>query len=338
MAACHIESYDDHKFNISSNRSNFKLLTKPLACFVDVLQLSDPLVSDGVSRGSSSNGGLSASYSKSSKRSSASRASSSGHREHRKSSMVLRHEIERRKRYEPTGRWRSTARRIPKSSDENEDTMSKSSDYDTRRRGTPRHPHRGYRSRMATKSERRPQGKDLVDRVRKKLEQCSVRSDGQSQMSISRRDEQRGIYVTRSSSGSSSVICHSRREKADLEFRRKYDSRSPPATRYSFTHLRMNHFSRELYPENKGEERSRHRGSSESRTRTMRSHRNVSELLPECRLRNIEAPGGRRDFEKWFQTLPPNVTVDKDLRTDRGIFRKDNFRTEEALDRYLGIY
>jgi len=326
MAACHIESYDDHKFNASSNRSDFKLLTKPLACFVDALQLSHPLVSDGVGRGSSSNGGRSGSYSKSSWRSSASRASSS---------YRMRHEFERRKRYEPTGRWKSTARRIPKSSDENEDTLSKSSDYDTRRRDTRRHPHRGYRSSMSTKSEPRPQGKDLVDRVRKKLEQCPVRSDGKSQMSISRRDEQRGIYVTRSSSGSSSVICHSRREQADLEFRRKYDSVSPPTTRYSFTHLRMNHFSGELYPENREEERSRHRGSSENRTRTRRS---VSELLPECRLRNIEAPGGTRDFEKWFQTLPPNVTVDKDLLTDRGVFRKDNFRTAEALDRYLGIY
>jgi len=216
--------------------------------------------------------------------------------------------------------------------------MSKSSDFDTRRRDTRRRPHRGYQSSMATKSERRPQGKDLVDRVRRKLEQCSVRSVGQSQMSKSRRNEQRGIYFTRSSSGYSSVICHSRREMADLEYRRKYDSSSPLTTRHSFTHLRMNHFARELYPEHKDEERSRQRADSQDRTRTPRSHRTVSELLPECRLRNIEAPGGRRDFEKWFVTLPPNVTVDKDLQTDRGVFRKDNFRTAEALDRYLGIY
>lgn len=63
----------------------------------------------------------------------------------------------------------------------------------------------------------------------------------------------------------------------------------------------------------------------------------LSELLPECRIWNIEARGGRRNFGKWFQTLPPNVKVDKDLRTDRGVLKKDNFQSEEELNRYLGI-
>jgi len=63
----------------------------------------------------------------------------------------------------------------------------------------------------------------------------------------------------------------------------------------------------------------------------------LSELIPDCRLKNIEASGGRRDFSKWFKRLPPNVIVDKDMRTDRGVFTKDNFPTPQSLDKYLGI-
>jgi len=62
-----------------------------------------------------------------------------------------------------------------------------------------------------------------------------------------------------------------------------------------------------------------------------------SEVMPECRLRDIEASGGSRDFRKWFGKLPPNWRVDKDVRTDRGVFRKDNFQSASALDQYLGI-
>jgi len=63
----------------------------------------------------------------------------------------------------------------------------------------------------------------------------------------------------------------------------------------------------------------------------------ASEVWPECRLRNIEASGGSRDFRKWFGKVPPNCRVDKDVQTDRGMFRKDNFESSCALDRYLGI-
>jgi len=63
----------------------------------------------------------------------------------------------------------------------------------------------------------------------------------------------------------------------------------------------------------------------------------LSELIPECRLYHIEARGGRRDFRKWFSTLPPNVQVDKDMKTDRGVFKKDNFATSAKLDEYLGL-
>lgn len=63
----------------------------------------------------------------------------------------------------------------------------------------------------------------------------------------------------------------------------------------------------------------------------------ASEVWPECRLRDIEASGGSRDFGKWFGKVPPNCRVDKDVRTDRGLFRKDNFESASALDRYLGI-
>lgn len=62
-----------------------------------------------------------------------------------------------------------------------------------------------------------------------------------------------------------------------------------------------------------------------------------SDWRPECRLQNIEARGGKRDFRKWFKVLPPNVKVDKDVRTDRGVFKKDNFQSSQALDKYLGI-
>jgi len=63
----------------------------------------------------------------------------------------------------------------------------------------------------------------------------------------------------------------------------------------------------------------------------------ISELLPGCRLRNIEASGGRRDFRKWFKVLPPFVKVDKDIQTDRGILRKDTFLSIEDFDNYLGV-
>jgi len=63
----------------------------------------------------------------------------------------------------------------------------------------------------------------------------------------------------------------------------------------------------------------------------------ASEVWPDCRLRDIKASGGSRDFKKWFDKVPPNCRVDKDVRTDRGMFRKDNFESTKALDRYLGI-
>jgi len=63
----------------------------------------------------------------------------------------------------------------------------------------------------------------------------------------------------------------------------------------------------------------------------------LSEEIPDCRLYDIEARGGTRDFGKWFEKLPPNWTVDKDVRTDRGVFKKDNFQSSSALDKYLGI-
>jgi len=63
----------------------------------------------------------------------------------------------------------------------------------------------------------------------------------------------------------------------------------------------------------------------------------LSELIPDCRLKNIEASGGRRDFSKWFKRLPPNVIVDKDMTTDRGVLTRDNFPTPQSLDKYLGI-
>jgi len=63
----------------------------------------------------------------------------------------------------------------------------------------------------------------------------------------------------------------------------------------------------------------------------------LSEEIPDCRLYDIEARGGTRDFGKWFKKLPPNWTVDKDVRTDRGVFKKDNFQSSRALDKYLGI-
>jgi len=63
----------------------------------------------------------------------------------------------------------------------------------------------------------------------------------------------------------------------------------------------------------------------------------ISEVMPDCRLRNIEARGGERDFGKWFGKLPPNCRIDKNVRTDRGVFTKDNFHSSSALDLYLGV-
>jgi len=84
--------------------------------------------------------------------------------------------------------------------------------------------------------------------------------------------------------------------------------------------------------------RYRHRQSPDERHQLSPEERlKVSEWLPGCRLRNIEARGGKRDFRQWFTVLPPNVQVDQDLRTDRGVFKKDNFQSSQALDKYLGI-
>jgi len=63
----------------------------------------------------------------------------------------------------------------------------------------------------------------------------------------------------------------------------------------------------------------------------------LSELVPELRLRGVKARGGSRDFARWFETVPPNVLVDVDFKCDRGILRKDHFRTADMLDRYLGL-
>jgi len=71
---------------------------------------------------------------------------------------------------------------------------------------------------------------------------------------------------------------------------------------------------------------------------TISKRKKISELLPECRIPNIEASGARRDFSKWFQVLPHNIHVDKDIQTDRGIFTKDNFPNDQALERYLNIH
>jgi len=65
--------------------------------------------------------------------------------------------------------------------------------------------------------------------------------------------------------------------------------------------------------------------------------RKLSELVPDRRLRGLKASGGKRDFARWFQTLPPNVLVDVDFSCDRGIFKRDFFRTGDMLDRYLGL-
>jgi len=77
----------------------------------------------------------------------------------------------------------------------------------------------------------------------------------------------------------------------------------------------------------------RERRDSSSRRR----ERKFSEFLPECRLHDIEACGGTRDFAGWFGKVPPNYIVDKDVQTDRGIFKKDNFQSSKDLDRYLEI-
>lgn len=99
---------------------------------------------------------------------------------------------------------------------------------------------------------------------------------------------------------------------------------------------------RSMTPPRRSQPRTRPRSPSAPEPRESRKSKSptqyrLSELVPECRLYHIEARGGRRDFRKWFQTLPPNVKVDKDMKTDRGVFKKDNFANGAKLDEYLGI-
>jgi len=63
----------------------------------------------------------------------------------------------------------------------------------------------------------------------------------------------------------------------------------------------------------------------------------MSEIMSGCRLIISRQEGGARDLGKWFKTIPPNLKVDKDVRTVRGVFSKDKFQSSTALDRYLGI-
>jgi len=65
--------------------------------------------------------------------------------------------------------------------------------------------------------------------------------------------------------------------------------------------------------------------------------RKLSELVPGLRLRGLKASGGKRDFARWFETVPPDVLIDVDFRCDSGVLKKDFFRTAEMLDRYLGL-
>jgi len=65
---------------------------------------------------------------------------------------------------------------------------------------------------------------------------------------------------------------------------------------------------------------------------------NLSDLITDSHLTNIEASKKSMSFRKWFKTLPPNVKVDKDVFTKRGmLITKDNFRNSGDLDSYLGI-
>jgi len=65
--------------------------------------------------------------------------------------------------------------------------------------------------------------------------------------------------------------------------------------------------------------------------------RKLSDLVPELRLRGLKASGGKLDFARWFETVPPDVLIDVDFRCDSGVLKKDFFRTAEMLDRYLGL-
>jgi len=64
---------------------------------------------------------------------------------------------------------------------------------------------------------------------------------------------------------------------------------------------------------------------------------NLSDSVPDLRLRGLRASGGHRDFARWFKAIPPDVAIDKDFRCDCGIFKKDMFSNLEMLDRYLGL-
>jgi len=115
---------------------------------------------------------------------------------------------------------------------------------------------------------------------------------------------------------------------------RKNDSDSLPAVLDSFVHQRMSSIETQHLRRNDEIKETR----VTTKRKSMYKLKKLSELLPECRVSNIHASGGRCDFSKWFRFLPPNIQVDKDLQTDRGVFKKDNFQNDQALKRYLNIH
>jgi len=175
------------------------------------------------------------------------------------------------------------------------------------------------------KPSRRRKNKTSVrdEKYRRSKARYSKRGSGDDEKSLSRHRSD--SYLGQKDQSARSSRCRSRRSEKHYSPKRRDSSE-----RY---------YSKEKY--SRGRSSSPRHGSHNSpryrRRQSPEERLKVSEWLPGCRLRNIEARGGKRDFRQWFTVLPPNVQVDQDLRTDRGVFKKDNFQSSQALDKYLGI-
>lgn len=251
----------------------------------------------------------------SAKRSSDSRSSSNERNSQSRSSSPVERRGRHRSKY-PSRENSPYRRREASSSDRDLETV-----YRRRRRNK----NRDSTDSPSPKHSRRRKNRTPVrdEKHRRSKTRYSKRGSGDDEKSLSRHRSD--SYLGQRDQSTRSSRCRSRRSE-------KY-----------YSPQRRNSSDRYYSKEKSSRGRSNSPGNSSNdspiyrRRRSPEERLKVSEWLPGCRLRNIEARGGKRDFRQWFNVLPPHVQVDKDLRTDRGVFKKDNFQSAQALDKYLGI-
>jgi len=201
-----------------------------------------------------------------------------------------------------------------------------------------------YRNRMQWKNRNRDSA-DSMSPLRRRKNKTSVRDEkyrrskaryskresGDDEKSLSRRRSD--SYLGQKDQSTRSSRCRSRRSENHYSPKRRESSERY----YSNEKYSRGRSSSPRHGSNNSPSYRRRQSPEERHQQSPEERLKVSEWLPGCRLRNIEARGGKRDFRQWFTVLPPNVQVDQDLRTDRGVFKKDNFQSSKALDKYLGI-